>query len=133
MLITFSVSVQNTIFSEIFFPSTLIKDSNIRNSESYAKFKKSILRFIGPSKNPIFNYHNPIRIITRLRLGLSHLCEPKFRHHFQDTLNPICSCREKIETTKDIYIYIYICIYIVYIYIYYYIYTYIYPHKNVSS
>ena len=59
------------------------------------------MRFIRPSENPIFNCHNPsgIKLITRLRLGLSHLREHKFRHNFQDTLNPICSCGENIETT----------------------------------
>ena len=59
------------------------------------------MRFIRPSENPIFNCHNPsrIKLITRLRLGLSHLHEHKFRHNFRDTLNPICSCGENIETT----------------------------------
>ena len=50
-------------FRNSFFPSTLVEwnnlDINIRNSESYATFKKSILRFIRPSENPIFNCHNP--------------------------------------------------------------------------
>ena len=86
-----------------FCPWTLIEwnnlDINIRNSESYTTFKKSILRFIRPSENPIFNCHNPsrIKLITRLRLGLSHLREHKFRHNFQDKLNSICSCGESIE------------------------------------
>ena len=68
---------------------------------SYVTFKKSIFGFIRPSENPIFNCHNPsgIKLITRLRLGLSHLREHKFRHNFQDTLNPICSCGENTETT----------------------------------
>ena len=59
------------------------------------------MRFIRSSGNPIFNCHNPsgIKLITTLRLGLSHLREHKFRHNFQDTLNPICSCGENIETT----------------------------------
>ena len=55
-------------FRNSFFPSTLIEwnnlDSNIRNSESYAPIKKSILRFIRPSKNPILYYHNPGGIIA---------------------------------------------------------------------
>ena len=38
-------------------------------------------------------------MITRLRLGLSHLREHKFKHSFQDTLNPICSCSNDIEST----------------------------------
>ena len=35
-----------------------------------------------------------------MRLGLSHLANHKFRHNFQDWLNPICSCGQKIETTS---------------------------------
>ena len=35
-----------------------------------------------------------------MRLGLSHLADHKFRHNFQDCLNPICSCGQEIETTR---------------------------------
>ena len=37
-----------------------------------------------------------------MRLGLSHLANHKFRHNFQDCLNPICSCGQEIETTEVI-------------------------------
>ena len=59
------------------------------------------MKFIRPSSNSIFNFHNPkgIKLITRLKLCLSHLREHKFRHNFQDTLSSICSCRDDIETT----------------------------------
>ena len=92
-------------FRNSFFASTLIEwknlDINIRSSESYTTFKKSILRFIRPSENPIFNCHNPSgsKLITMLGLGLSPLREHKFRHNFQDTLNLIWDCGENIETT----------------------------------
>ena len=29
------------------------------------------------------------KLLTRMQLGLSHLAEHKFRHNFQDCLNPI--------------------------------------------
>ena len=29
---------------------------------------------------------------TRLRLGLSHLKDNKFRHNFQNCLKPLCPC-----------------------------------------
>ena len=47
-----------------------------------------------------FECHNPkgIKLLSRIRLGLSHLREPKFKHSFQDTLNPICICGKDIET-----------------------------------
>ena len=35
-----------------------------------------------------------------MRVDLSNLCKHKFKHSFQDTLNPICSCGEDIETTS---------------------------------
>ena len=35
-----------------------------------------------------------------MRVGLSHLREDKFKHSFQDTLNPICNCGEDNETTS---------------------------------
>ena len=76
-------------------------DKSIRNSESFSIFKKNILQFIRPSPNSIFNCHNPkgVKLLTRLRLGLSHLRDHKFKHIFQDLLNPICNCRNDVETT----------------------------------
>ena len=38
----------------------------------------------------------------RLRLGLSHLREHKFKHNFQNCLNPLCSCGLEIESTSQI-------------------------------
>ena len=60
-----------------------------------------ILKFIRPTANSIFCCHNPIgvKLLTRLQLGLSHLREHKFKHSFQDALNPLCSCRKEVETT----------------------------------
>ena len=71
------------------------------NSETFSAFKKSILKFIRSSSNSIFNFHSPngTKLITRLRLGFSHLREQKFRYNFQDTLNPNCSYGDDIETT----------------------------------
>ena len=56
-------------------------------------------KFIRPSGNSVFRCHNPkeIKSLTRLRLGLSHLREHKFKHGFLDSLNPICSCGQNIE------------------------------------
>ena len=85
-----------------FFPSTVIEwkkiDKNIRKSESLNIFKKSILKFIRASQNRVYDCHNPkgIKLLTRLQVGLSHLHEHKFKHNFQDTLNPICNCDEDI-------------------------------------
>ena len=96
---------RHTFFKNSFFPSLIIEwnklDHNIRNSSSFNIFRKSILKFIRPSANSFFDCHNPkeIKFITRLRLGLSHLHEHKFKHSFQDSLNPFCSCGLDIEST----------------------------------
>ena len=79
------IKTRHTFFKNSFFPSTIIEwnnlDHNIRNSSSFNVFRNSILKFIRPSPNSLFNSHNPkgIKFITRQRLGLSHLREHKFR------------------------------------------------------
>ena len=69
-------------------------DLDKRGCQSYEGFRKALLNVIRPSENKIFNIHDQvgIKLLTRLRLGLSHLREHKFRHNFEDTLNLLCSC-----------------------------------------
>ena len=43
--------------------------------------------------------HHGIKLLTRLRVRLSHLHERKFRQTFQDSLDPFCNCGRHIETT----------------------------------
>ena len=92
-------------FKYSFFPSTLTDwfnlDENIRNSESISSFKNKLLSFIRPVQRSTFNIFDPIRIklFTQLRLDLSHLNEHRFRHNFQDCMNPLCSCSLEIENT----------------------------------
>ena len=98
-------SVRHTLFRNLYFPSILTEwnnlDESIRNSESFSIFKKNILKFIRPSPNSIFNCHNPkkLKLLTRLRLGLSHLRDHKFKHSFQDSVNPTCNCGTDVKTT----------------------------------
>ena len=37
-------------------------------------------------------------VLDRLRLGFSLLCEYKFRHNCEETLNPLCPCNIQSET-----------------------------------
>ena len=78
-----------------------IVDLSIQNSESLSIFKKSILQFIRPSPSNTYNCFNTkgIKYVTRLRLGLSHLCDRIFKQGFLDALNLICNCGLDIETT----------------------------------
>ena len=93
-------------FKNSFFPCSVNKwnklDSDIRNSKSISIFKKSLLGFIRPNSYSIFNINDPkgIKYLTRLRLNFSHLRQHKFRHNFQDTLNPLCSCSLETESVN---------------------------------
>ena len=41
-----------------------------------------------------------MKVLSRLRLKFTHLNEHKFRHGFNDTVNPICPCGAKVDTTE---------------------------------
>ena len=92
------VKIKHIFFRNTFFPSAIIEwnklDPVIRNAESLGIFKSNILQFIRPTPRGFFNCfnHKGIRLMTRLRLGLSHLREHKFNHNFQNCINLRCSC-----------------------------------------
>ena len=99
----FHFKVKHSFFKNTFLPSVIIEwnklDSEIQNTPSLNIFKKSVLKFIRPTANNIFDCHNlkSIKYLTRLRLGLSHLYEYKFKYNFQDALNPPGTCGCNIE------------------------------------
>ena len=86
-------------FKYSFFPSTL--NASIRNSETLVIFKSRLLSFILPIQSNVYNILGPIglQLLTRFRLGCSHLNEHKFRHNFQDCLNLLFSRSLEIEDT----------------------------------
>ena len=53
-------------------------------------FKKELLKFIRAESNSAYNINDTkgLKLLTRLRLGLSHLGDHKFRHNFQDMFLP---------------------------------------------
>ena len=60
-----------------------------------------MLKFIRRTANSIFGCHNPtgVKQLTRLRLGISHLRERKFKYSFEGTINPLSRCGKAVETT----------------------------------
>ena len=76
-------------------------DSRLRKAKSFTDFKKNISSFIRPKVNRVFNCNSSkgLKFVTRLCLGLSHLREHKFKHSFQDSINPLCSCSLDVEST----------------------------------
>ena len=91
-------------FKNTFFPYCISEWNKltveIKNAKSINIFKKLIL--IKKKENSIFSICDPlgVKLLTRLRLNFSHLNEHKFRHGFNDTLNPLCACGNDIETTQ---------------------------------
>ena len=100
------LNTKGNFFKNTLLPSNIIEWSNLdphlRKSENFSAFKSNILKFIQPSPNSVYNCDNPggICLITILSPGLSHLREHKFKHGFQDALNPLCSCGNDVGSTE---------------------------------
>ena len=97
-------------FKWSFFPWTITKwnslDLQIRNL-SYTVFRKHFIDKFRPVPNSAFNIHNPIgiKLLTRLRLGLSHLNEHRFNHKFQNYTNFKCICSSENKSTTHFFLY----------------------------
>ena len=103
--------VRYNFFKNSFFPSATIEwkklDLEILNSDSLEIFKKSLLNFIRRNSNNVRNINNPLelKLLTRLRISFSHIKEHKFKHNFQDSVEPLCSCGNNIESTVHFFLY----------------------------
>ena len=64
--------------------------------------KSALFNFIRPSPNSPNNSHNPseLCLITRLRLGLSHIKQYELKQNSQDSINPLCGCKNNIDSTE---------------------------------
>ena len=73
---------------------------DIYSSTSYSIFKKKSLNYVRPCSKDAFNVYHPKRLIVqaRLRVGVTHLREHKFKHSFLNICNPICFCGFDIKT-----------------------------------
>ena len=98
-------NIRHNFLENSFFPFAVIEwnklDSRLRKVKSFTDFKKNILSFIRPKANSVFNWNSSkgLKFVTRLRLGLSHLRDYKFKHSFEDSINPLCTCSLDVEST----------------------------------
>ena len=105
-----TVSCKSEYFMNSFIPNVINKwnklDPGIRSSTSYNLFRNALLKFIRPAQRKTFNINDSVavKLLTRLRLGFSRLCEHKFRHGFRDILNPLCPCDIETETTAHYFL-----------------------------
>ena len=54
----------------------------------------------------LFSINDPVgvKLLTKLRVQLSHLSEDKFRHNFKDCVSPMCDCGAETETTSHFFL-----------------------------
>ena len=97
-------------FSNSFFPYVISEwnklDPDIRSLDSFPQFRMSILNIIRPTASSVFLIRDMkgLKLLSRLRLGLSHLNEHKFNHGFRDTINPLCNCSLEIESVSHFFL-----------------------------
>ena len=65
-----------------------------------------MLKFPRMIPNSVFSVADiyGIKLLTRLRLSLTHLREHKFRHSFQVTIIPLCSCNLEVKSTSHFFL-----------------------------
>ena len=104
-----TVSCKSEYFKNSFVPNVINEwnklDPDIRSSTSYNQFRNTLLKFIRPAQRKTFHINDSVgvKLLTRLRLGFSHLRDHKFRHGFRDILNLLCPCSIETETTATIF------------------------------
>ena len=97
-------------FHYLFLPFTVDEwnklDSDIKNTISYAIFRKKLLAFIKSIGNSIYCIYDPfgVRFINRLRLSFIYLREYKFRHNFADIVNLLRSSILETENTEHFFL-----------------------------
>ena len=92
-------------FKHSFLPWTIVIWNKIHQetrNASLTVFKKHLLKEIRPVPHSVYNicYPNGLKLLTRLRLGLSHLNEHRFNHNFKNCINPLCTCSLEVESTS---------------------------------
>ena len=76
----------------------------IRRSGSFLSFKNSLLKAGWPTAEPSYNNPTGLKFLTRLRLVLSHLSRHKFKHNFQNCVNPLWFCSFEIESLSHFFL-----------------------------
>ena len=93
-------------FQSSFYPNCISEwnklDPEIRNVPYFGMFKTKLLSIIRPPSKSIFGIHDPIGLtsFSQIRVGLSKLNFHKFKHNFEDTINPMCPKNDGIEDTE---------------------------------
>ena len=97
-------SCRTDVFKYSFFSWTRNEWNKLNFNDwtsSFNIFRANFIKIIRPIPNSVFGIFSPLglKLITRLRLGLSHLNEYRFNHNFSDCINPLSICNLDIEST----------------------------------
>ena len=79
-----------------------VKSISISNKLTLSKENMEILYFS-------CTIHLVKKLLTCLRLIFCHLKEPKLRHGFADTMNPMCARQTEVETTEHFLLQCHFC------------------------
>ena len=97
-------------FYILFLPIRFLNRTNLTQTCSMLNHtqhaEKRYWSLVNPSLNHSYKIHDPLglKLLTRLRLGLSHLNEHRFNHSFDCCINPLCSCSLEVELTKHFFL-----------------------------
>ena len=99
------LNISKTFFSHLINEWNKL-DPNICSFSNYYIFCDAMLKIKRPVEREIFSINDPIgiKMLTRLRLRFSHLCEHKFRYGFKHTLKTLCSCSIEAKTTTQYFL-----------------------------
>ena len=96
-------------FKYSFFPYTFREldklDLQLRNEKFFKKFRNTLLKIGRPTADLIYGIHHTLglKLLTRLRLGLSHFNKYRFKHNFKNYINPLFTCSVEVESTKHFF------------------------------
>ena len=83
-------------------------DLPLSYAKSFKKFRNTLVkvrRSISDLRNRIHHLFG-LKLLTRLRFGLSHINEHKFKHNF-NCINQLCTCSFKVDSTKHFFLHCY--------------------------
>ena len=110
IILFYSFSCRTEFYKNTFVPNSIFEWNNlipnVRKSESFAQFRKRLLTKVRPTQNSVFMIRDStgLKLLTRLRLGLSQLKEHKFNHNFENTINPLCPCSLDTESVSHFFL-----------------------------
>ena len=107
------IPTRTKTFKNTFLPFCINEWNNLatdtRNAKSINIFKILVLK--EKKENSLFSICDPLglKLLTHLRLQFSHLNEHKFRHGFNDTVDPFCVYGNEMETTEHFFLRCHFC------------------------